>query len=109
VSAVVAYLFFLHPSSFLPLFLYFSISVSRSCFRDWFAISSSYSFILSSFPSQEKMLTKNFMTAQSQNRPEGDNIQFNCTAVISSMYLKQQSVYRLATGWTVRESKPGGR
>jgi hypothetical protein len=50
------------PSSFLPLFLYFSISVSRSCFRDWFAISSFYSFILSSFPSQEKMLTKNLKT-----------------------------------------------
>jgi len=41
--------------------------------------------------------------AQFQCRPEGDNIQFNSTVVINSMYLKQQS------GWRVPESNPDGR
>jgi len=59
VSAVVVYFLFLH-LSFLPLFLYFSIYVYLSCFRDWFAISSFYSFILSSFPPQKKNADKEF-------------------------------------------------
>jgi len=67
--------------------------------------------LLSSLPFlHKKNADKEFNdTAQFQCRPEGDNIQFNSTVAISSMCMKQQSLYRLAAGWTVRESNPGGR
>jgi len=93
--------------SFTSLFLHFCLSFLLPRLVCYF-------FLLFFYPLFLSFVRKNADKecndkAQFQCRPEGENIQFNCTAVISSMYLQQQTVYRLATGWTVRESKPGGR
>ena len=93
--------------SFISLFLHFILSFLLPRLVRYF-------FLLFFHPPFLSLAKKNSDkefngTEQIQCRPEGDNKHFNCTVVIRTVYLKRQSLCRLAMGWTVRETNPGGR